>query len=96
MVISPSVLFVVLLPILEEIYQVAKIEKGSKLGGMLMMGLAFCVSISSGMTLITHIFPIISLGICEQISGITINYGSYMTIAIPIGIILTILMIFNF
>ena len=32
MFISPSVLFVVLLPILDEIYKITKIEKGSKVG----------------------------------------------------------------
>ena len=96
MFISPSVLFVVLLPILEEIYKVTKIEKGSKVGNMLMMGMAFCVSISSGMTPIAHVFPILSFGIFEKVTGQVINYGSYMAIAIPVGIVLTILMLVMF
>ncbi len=93
---SPSVLFVILLPILDEIYKITGIEKGSKTGSMLMMGLAFCVSISSGMTPIAHVFPILSFGVFENETGFTINYGSYMAIAIPVGIILTILMILAF
>ena len=96
MFVSPSVLFVVLLPILEEIYRITKIEKGSKVGKVLMIGLAICVSISSGMTPIAHVFPILSFGIFQNITGQTINYGSYMAIAIPVGIILTILMILVF
>lgn len=93
---SPSVLFVVLLPILESIYKIAGIEKNSKVSSMLMMGLAFCVSISSGMTPIAHVFPVISFGIYEQITGASINYASYMAMAIPVGIVVTILMILMF
>ncbi len=96
MFISPSVLFVMLLPILEEIYKVANIEKGTKLSSMLMMGMAFCVSISSGMTPIAHVFPIISLSAYEQATGVAINYGQYMAVGIPVGILLTILMIVMF
>lgn len=96
MFISPSVLFVVLLPILNEIYNKCNIEKGSKLGAMLMMILAFGVSISSGMTPIAHVFPIISLGIYEQLTGIAISYAKYMAIAIPVGLVSSILMLVMF
>lgn len=93
---SPTVLFVVLLPILENILKMAKIEKHSKLSSMLMMGLAFCVSISSGMTPIAHVFPVISFGIYENITKSAIDYASYMAMAIPIGIVLTLIMILVF
>lgn len=93
---SPSVLFVVLLPILEEIYKKCGIEKGSKLGTMLMLILAFGVSISSGMTPIAHVFPIISMGIYTNITGLSINYAKYMAIAIPVGLLTTIFMLLIF
>lgn len=93
---SPSVLFVALLPIFESICEVAKIPKHSKTSSMLMMSLAFCVSISSGMTPIAHVFPVISFGIYEQFTGQAINYAKYMAVAIPIGILLTIIMILVF
>lgn len=96
MFISPSVLFVVLLPILEEIYKKCNVEKGSKLGTMLMLILAFGVSISSGMTPIAHVFPIISMGIYTSVTGLTISYAQYMAIAIPVGIVATILMLVLF
>ena len=48
--ISPSVLFVAFMPFLEDIYQVLEIRKGGPTGNMLMLGTAFCISLSSGMT----------------------------------------------
>lgn len=96
MFISPSVLFVILLPILEEILRKCEVEKGSKLGTMLMLTLAFAVSISSGMTPIAHVFPIISMGIYTNVTGATIGYAQYMAIAIPVGILTTILMLVVF
>lgn len=94
--ISPSVLFVMLLPILESIYKITGIEQKTKTSSMLMMGMAFCVSISSGMTPIAHVFPVISFGIYEQATGQAINYASYMAMAIPIGLLLVGLMILSF
>ena len=88
--ISPSVLFVVILPILNEILKIAKIEKGDKLGKALMMGLGFTVSISSGMTPIAHVFPILALeaaGIQGDVSTL-----SYMLFAIPVGLVVFLLM----
>lgn len=90
--ISPSVLFVIILPILKEILQMAKVEKGEKSGKMLMMGLAFTVSISSGMTPIAHVFPILSM----NAAGISVGYGKYMLFAVPIGIIVFALMLLMF
>lgn len=96
MFVSPSVLFVMLLPILEQIYSICNIQKGSKEGAMLMMGMAFCVSISSGMTPIAHVFPILSMGVYEAITNTVISYGSYMAIAIPTGILLAVMLILVF
>lgn len=90
--ISPSVLFVVILPILTEIFEIANIEKGEKVGKMLLMGLGFTVSISSGMTPIAHVFPILAM----NAANITVGYGQYMLFAIPVGIISFILMILMF
>lgn len=94
--ISPTVLFVVFLPILEEIYKVLKIEKGEKCGAMLMMGLAFCTSISSGMTPIAHVFSTMAMGFYKEATGEVISYNSYMAFAIPVGILCAIIMILIF
>jgi sodium-dependent dicarboxylate transporter 2/3/5 len=88
---SPSVLFVVVLPILKEIFAITKIEKGEKIGKALLMGLGFTVSISSGMTTIAHVFPVLAI---QQLSNIShnINTLTYMGFAIPTGLILFFLM----
>ena len=85
--VSPSVLFIVLLPLINEIIKLAKIEKGEKTGAMLMIGFAFTVSISSGMTPIAHVFPAIALGNYAQAVGTSISYFSYMIIAVPVGLL---------
>lgn len=86
LVTSPSVLFVVVLPLLYEIFAIAKIDKGEKIGKSLMMGLGFTVSIACGMTPIAHIFPVLAM---QQLEGIqTISTGSYMLFGIPIGLLI--------
>lgn len=87
--IAPTVLFVIMLPILEEILNLAKIEKGDKIGKLLMLGLGFTCSISSGMTPIAHVFPIIAMNTAE----ITVSPLNYMAIAIPTGLLIFILML---
>ena len=92
MFMSPTVLFVVLIPILEQIFEIAKIEKGEKIGKLFYIGMAFCVSISSGMTPIAHVFPVLAL----KTAGLTINYIAYMAFAIPVGLIVFGLMLLMF
>lgn len=92
MFMSPTVLFVVLMPILEEILNLAKIEKGEKAGTMLYVGMAFAVSISSGMTPIAHVFPILAM---SQAGGV-LNYFSYMAFAVPVGVIVFALLLLLF
>ncbi len=93
---SPSVLYFVILPILEEIYNILGLKKGNKYANMLMVGLVFCTSLSSGMTPIAHVFPVLSMGVLKSVAGISINYGQYMLFAIPTGIIIFALMMFVF
>ena len=87
--ISPTVLFVILLPILEEIFAIAKIEKGEKVGKVLLMGLGFTVSISSGMTTIAHVFPVLAM----EAASVEISPLQYMGFAIPVGLITFLFMI---
>ncbi len=89
---SPSVLFVVMLPILKEIFNIAKINKEDKEGKVLMMGLGFSVSISSGMTTIAHVFPILAL----KTLPFEVSTLSYTLIAFPTGLAIFIAMLFMF
>lgn len=85
---SPSVLFVVVLPILNEVFNIANIKKGDKIAKALMMGLGFTVSISSGMTPIAHVFPILAMNAAK----ISVSTLSYMLFAVPAGLIIFLIM----
>ena len=92
MFMSPTVLFVVMIPILEQIFEISGIQKGEKVGKLLYIGLAFCISISSGMTPIAHVFPILAM----KTAGLTIDYFKYMASAVPTGLVAIALMILMF
>ena len=96
--ISPTVLFFVYLPILEEIYVLLKLKKGDKFASVLMMGTVIMCGISSGMTPIAHVFPVIAMNAYTELYGNVIHYGSYMLAAIPVGILtaLVTLLVFRY
>ena len=94
--VSPSVLFVVFLPILEKINEILNLKKGDKIGKMLMMSLAFCVSVAAGMTPIAHVFSIMAMGFYTTATKEVISYADYMAFGVPVGIICTIIMILMF
>ena len=96
--ISPSVLFVMFVPVLLDIMEVLHIEKGSKIGNVLMMGSAIVVNLSSGMTAIGHVWPTMALGYYNSATGKNISQIQYMLFGIPIGILLMfgMFMIFKF
>ena len=85
--ISPSVLFVILLPILNEIISLLNIEKDDRISKVLMLGLGFTVSISSGMTPIAHVFPILAI----NAANIEVSTFEYIAIAFPAGLVLFLL-----
>lgn len=90
---SPTVLFILFLPILEEINSILNLKKGDKIAEMLMLGLVICTSISSAMTPIAHVYSIMAMGFYQKATGLTIGYAEYMGFAIPVGIICVILML---
>lgn len=94
--VSPSVLFVAFMPFLEDIFKVLEVKKGGKTGNMLMMGTAFCISLSSGMTAIGHVWPTMAIGYYTAATGKDINQFQYMAMGIPTGIVLIVLLILVF
>jgi len=94
--ISPSVLFVAFMPFLENIFETLELKKGSKTANMLMMGSAFAISLSSGMTGIGHVWPNTALALLKSTAGIEINQFQYMAFGIPTGLVLLVLMILMF
>lgn len=94
--ISPSVLFVAFMPFLEDIYAVLEVKKGGKTGNMMMMGTAICISLSSGMTAIGHVWPTMAIGYYAAATGRDINQFQFMAFGIPTGILLIVLLIVVF
>lgn len=94
--VSPTVLFVVFLPILEKINELLGLKKGDKIGNMLMIGLTFAVSVSAGMTPIAHVFSIMAMGFYTTATGNVISYAQYMGFAVPVGIICMVFLILMF
>ena len=94
--VSPSVLFVAFMPFLEDIFRVLEVKKGGKTGNMLMMGTAFCISLSSGMTAIGHVWPTMAIGYYTAATGNDVNQFQYMAMGIPTGVLLIVLLILVF
>ena len=94
--ISPSVLFVAFMPFLEDIFKVLELKRGGKAGNVIMMGTAFCISLSSGMTAIGHVWPTMAIGYYTAATGNDVNQFQYMAMGIPAGIILIIILILIF
>ena len=94
--ISPSVLFVAFMPFLEDIFTVLEVKKGGKTGSMIMLGTAVCISLSSGMTAIGHVWPTMAIGYYAAATGRDINQFQFMAFGIPTGILLIILLILVF
>lgn len=85
--ISPTVLFFIYLAILTEICTLVKLEKDSSAANLLMLGTVFFCSISSGMTTISHVFPLISLSLAKRMLNLTISHVTFSLVAIPIGLV---------
>ena len=94
--VSPSVLFVAFMPFLEDIFQVLGIKKGGKTGNMIMTGTAICISLSSGMTAIGHVWPTMAMGYYISATGIDVNQFQYMAMGIPTGILLIALLLIGY
>lgn len=97
-VVSPTVLFFVYLAILEELFVILHIPPQHKLANMLMMGTVFMCGISSGMTTVSHVFPVIALGLAQDMLNLSISHLTYSMLAVPTGCLsaLLVILIFRF
>ena len=71
-------------------------KKGGKTGNMIMMGTAICISLSSGMTAIGHVWPTMAIGYYASATGNDVNQFQYMAMGIPTGILMIALLILAF
>ncbi|MCQ3907459.1 MAG: hypothetical protein MJ219_01560 [Mycoplasmoidaceae bacterium] len=89
---SPTVLFALIYPILKEIFFLAKIKKGEKIGKFMILALCFTISISSGMTPIAHVFCVQAM----SVAGVPLSMLKYTAFAFPLGLVIFSLMIGTF
>lgn len=82
---SPVVLFVIYLPILDAICEELQLRNEDSLTNSLVLGQLICAEMSCGMTPIAHVFPIMALGFYSAATGKSIAYGDYMLFAVPVG-----------
>lgn len=95
LVIVPSTMILILMPILLALFQQCGLQEGDKLPEAIVLLVAFVGSIGQGMTPIGHAHPVIALSVLGQITGYEISYADFMVFAIPTGLI-TILVMFLF
>lgn len=98
MFMSPVVLFVIYLPILDAICEELQLQNKDSLTNSMVLGQLICAEMSCGMTPIAHVFPIMALGFYSAATGKTIAYGDYMMFAVPVGLICfgVLMLIFRF
>lgn len=96
LIMSPTVLYVIYLPILDEICKLLELDKKDNMANGLVIGQTISCSLSAGMTPIAHVFAIMAMGFYETATGQVISYGKYMMFAMPIGIICFVSMLLLF
>lgn len=96
MVIIPSTMILIFMPILIAIFRQCGLKEGDKLPEALMLMVAFTGSIAQGMTPIGHAHPVIAMSVLAEITGYEISYPDFMLFAIPTGLVMIILMLLFF
>lgn len=86
--VTSEVVFMVFLAIAEEIFAELQIRPGEKIATAVVLGLIFVASVTSGMTPIAHVFPLLIISFYTKDFGQTISLGKYMAFAIPVGLLI--------
>ena len=95
LVFSPSVLFMFVFPIYEEVCQQFQWDKGNRSASHLLIGIYSTLAIGTAMTPINHVFAITAMGIYQTATGHTITNLQYMSFLVPIGLLLFLFLIFT-
>lgn len=83
---SPTILFILFLPLHHETCALLKLERGSRSAAALMIGQTFLCALSSGMTPISHVFAILAMDYYQNVFKKVIGYGQYMAVMLPVGL----------
>ena len=84
--ISPTILFMIVFPIYEEMMEVFGLEKGSRQASFILITLFSTIAIGTAMTPINHVFAITAMGLYHTATGVSISNVQYMGIAMPAGL----------
>lgn len=86
--VSPTILFVIFLPIMEEICALLNLRKGDRTAQFFAISMIIAIALSAGATPISHVFATVAMGFYEQAVGTSISYGQYIAVAMPITLVL--------
>lgn len=86
-ILSPTILFMIIFPLFEEICQQFHLDKSDKRSGQLLFAILSTIAIGTAMTPINHVFAITAIGLFESAFSQSITYGQYLLFAVPIGLV---------
>lgn len=87
-IMSPTVIFMFLFPLYEELVHQFDWKKGEKSASKLLFALFTTIAIGTAMTPINHVFSVTAMSIYKASTNIEITNLQYMTLGIPSGLIL--------
>ncbi|MCQ9210979.1 MULTISPECIES: SLC13 family permease [unclassified Streptococcus] len=94
-VISPTVIFMFLLPLFEEICLQFGWKKGEKSASHLLIAMFITIAIGTAMTPINHVFAITAMGLYTTMSKVAISNLQYMQFAVPAGLALFLVLLLS-
>ena len=77
-----------MLSIAYELFEEVGYKPGDKWPQDMVMGVTCATAIGYAMTPICHVCPLLILGVLSGITGMTVNFVSYMIVCIPIGLVM--------
>lgn len=86
---SPTIVFMFSFSLFEALCADCQIEKGSSLGGRLLIVLFTLIATGTAMTPINHVFAITAMTLWANVQGVTLDFQQYWQFAFPVGIIMT-------
>lgn len=96
LVILPSTMILIFLPIMAAIFKQCDLKPGSKLAEFVVLIIAFIGCTGQGMTPIGHAHPVLAMTVLEGATGYQMAYGDYMLFAIPTGLVIIALTVLYF
>jgi len=84
--VSPTILFMIVYPVYQQITEQFKWEKGNKNASKLIIALYATIAIGTAMTPINHVFAITAMGLYNTAFNASITNGLYMSFAVPAGL----------